>query len=83
MGRQEGKLKLKIAKIIEMCCVMACKTLNGIQWEVAHPLRLNYGALSLLAGLPRSMANANIYVWSPFTADTYGCIHRSNRGTVI
>ena len=49
------------------------KALNGSQWEVAHPLTLNYEA-------PISSRDATICVSSE---GTYSCVHRSDRGSVI
>ncbi len=70
------------------------KALNGIQWEVAHPLSLNYGVpiASMDAAICVSgggtpyvgLTKGSIpMLWSGSTADTYGCIHGSNRCSVI
>ncbi len=52
---------------------LLAKALNGIQWEVAHPLSLNYGA-------PVGYMDATMCAR---TADTYACIHRCNGGSGI
>ncbi len=64
------------------------KAPNGIQWEVAHWLTLNYEApiqLLLLGMQPyvSAVKSLHTYVWSAFTTDTYGCVHRNDRGSII
>ncbi len=80
------------------------KALNGIQWEVAHPLSLNYGApiasmdaaicvsgggnpyIGITKGFKEFYKLETFcytYLWGAFIADIHGCIHESDRGSVI
>ncbi len=79
-------------QIMHSLYVFRGKALNGIQWEVAHPLPLNCGAP--IASLDASICVRGvefykletfcfIYVSSTYTTDTYSCIHRSDRSSVI
>ena len=77
------------------CRLSTVKALNGIQWEVAHPLSLNFGAP--ITSIDATMCVRGVstpyvgitkgicytYVGSAFTADTHGCIYRSDRGSKI
>ena len=71
----------KVFIVFSLLLSLTEKALNGIQWEVAQPLTLNYWAP--IASMDATMCVSNTYVWSVFNTDTHSCIHRSNRGSII